>query len=189
MKIIISLLLAIIFLGIFAIHSGVYNMAATEKHWTITEKIIEWVRVRSIAARAEDLEVPPLDDASILLAGAEHYDAMCTTCHLTPDQEPTELASGLYPQAPVFYQRIPITAAENKLEQIKEYFWVIKNGLKMTAMPSWGHSHDDNTIWAIAAFVQKLGGMTSQQYASLTKVHDDSHGHEHGQEHNHGEEH
>ncbi len=185
MKIIISLLLAIIFFGVIAIHSGVYNMAATEKHWAITEKMIEWVRVRSIAARADDLEVPPLDDASMLLVGAKHYDAMCTNCHLIPDQEPTELASGLYPQAPVFYQRMPITAEQNKVDQIKEYFWVIKNGLKMTAMPAWGHNHDDKTIWAIAAFVQKLGGMTSQQYSELTKVHDDGHGHAHGHKNGH----
>jgi Tfp pilus assembly protein PilV len=187
MKIIISLLLAIIFLGVIAIHSGVYNMAATEKHWTITEKIIEWVRIRSIAARAENLEVPALDDASILLTGAEHYDAMCTACHLTPDQEPTELASGLYPQAPVFHQRIPITDEENRLEQIKEYFWVIKNGLKMTAMPAWGHSHDDETIWAMAAFVQKLGGMTSEQYIELTNIDDNDNNH--SQEHGHGHHH
>ena len=186
MKIIISLLLAALFLSVFAIHSGVYNMAATEKHWTITEKIIEWVRVRSIAARAGDLETPPLDDSSILLTGAGHYDAMCTDCHLTPDQEPTELASGLYPQAPVFYQRTPITDEENKLDQLKEYFWVIKNGLKMTAMPAWGFNHDNETIWAMAAFVQKLGGMTSEQYIELTSAEESNahgHGHSHGHSH------
>ena len=56
-------------------------------------------------------------------------------------------------------------------------------------MPAWGHNHDDKTIWAIAAFVQKLGGMTSQQYTELTNVHDDSHSHGHGYKHKNGHDH
>ncbi|MDH5479818.1 MAG: cytochrome c [Nitrosomonas sp.] len=185
MKISISLLLAMVILVVIAINSGVYNIAATEKHWAITEKIITWVRVSSIATRAKDLQVPTLNDSSMLLTGAEHYEAMCTNCHLTPGQEPTELAAGLYPQAPVFHRRTPITNKENRLEQAKEYFWVIKNGLKMTAMPAWGLTHDDETVWAMVAFVQKLAGMTSNEYAEFTSVRNKIHNHNHDHNGNH----
>jgi hypothetical protein len=49
----------------------------------------------------------------------------------------------------------------------REAFWVIKHGIKMSAMPAWGLSHDDAMIWSMVAFVQKLPDMTPQQYQDI----------------------
>lgn len=185
MKKILGLLSVSLILVIIAVGSGAYNIAATEKHWDITEKMIAWVRDSSVEARSRDLKTPSLDDKNLLSQGAEHYQAMCTICHLAPGAEPTELSMGLYPKAPIFHQREPIMDQEKKLDRAKAYFWVIKNGLKMTAMPAWGLSHDDNDIWGMTAFVLKMGNMTPEQYAELvnpTKDHaheSDGHGHSH----------
>lgn len=183
MKSFIIVSLTSLLIGVIALGSGAYNMAATEKHWLITEKIIEWVRDSSIKSRAKDLQVPSLDDKNLILAGAEHYAAMCTECHSAPGHELTELSQGLYPQAPIFYKHKPTTNTEEKVEHIKTYFWVIKNGLKMTAMPAWGLSHDDETIWAMAIFTDKLKGMTAEQYNKLINS-----GNDHGHHHNHSHE-
>ena len=138
------------------------------------------MRESSIEARAKNLEVPPLDDTEVLLKGAVHYNAMCTTCHLAPGLKPTELSIGLYPQAPVFHQRESVNDSVKQLDRIRAYFWVIKNGLKMTAMPAWGLSHDDDSIWAMAAFVVKISHMTPEQYEHLiSSAKDHSHVHEH----------
>ena len=180
MKIFLSLILASLILTFIVLGSGAYNMAATEKHWGITEKIIAWVRESSIEARAKNLEAPPLDDTEVLLKGAEHYNAMCTICHLAPGLKPTELSIGLYPQAPVFHQRESVNDPAKQLDRIRAYFWVIKNGLKMTAMPAWGLSHDDDSIWAMAAFVVKMSHMTPEQYENLiSSAKDHSHDHDH----------
>lgn len=190
MKIILSLLLASLIVATIAFGPSAYNMAATEKHWSITEKIIEWVRESSIESRAKDLTVPSLEDAEMLAQGAEHYDAMCTVCHLAPGIEPTELSIGLYPQAPIFHQRTPINDPAKHLERARAHFWVIKNGLKMTAMPAWGLSHDDQAIWGMVAFVLKLSHMTPEQYQSLIRsVQDHDHDHDHDQGHSHGHSH
>jgi len=183
MKSLIITSLVALFIGVIALGSGAYNMAATEKHWLITEKIIEWVRDSSIKSRAKDLQAPSLDNKDLIFAGAEHYAAMCTECHSAPGHELTELSQGLYPQAPIFYKHEPTTDTEKKVEHIKTYFWVIKNGLKMTAMPAWGLSHDDETIWAMAIFVEKLKGMTAEQYDKLIdSSNDHHHAHDHGHE-------
>ncbi|MCP5246418.1 MAG: c-type cytochrome [Burkholderiales bacterium] len=169
----------------YMMSAGVYNIAATDKHWLITEKLIEWMRNNSIAARADELEVPIMEETKYLTTGAAHYDAMCTICHLAPGQELTELAQGLYPQAPVFYQR-KLPAGTDAIEsQTKAYFWVIKNGIKMTAMPAWGLTHDDETIWAMAFFVQQLGTMSVDQYHELISKYGGSDDHEHKHDHNH----
>lgn len=185
MKKILSILLISLLLGVVVMGSGIYNIAATEKHWMITEKIIEWVRDSSIATQSKDIEIPSLSDPDLLITGAKHYHAMCTQCHLAPGIKPTELAHGLYPQAPVFYQRLAVSDEKVLSSQIKENFWVIKNGLKMTAMPAWGLTHDDKTIWGMAIFVQQMSGMTVEQYNQITSHLSDDPSHEQDSNHSH----
>jgi hypothetical protein len=45
-------------------------------------------------------------------------------------------------------------------------FWIVKHGIKMTGMPSWGN-HSDDELWTTVAFLEKLPGMTEQDYAKL----------------------
>jgi hypothetical protein len=183
-----SLLLIALVLVSVVIGSGGYNIAATEKHWNITEKIIAWVRDSSIETHAKELRIPPLDEAELLSSGAEHYHAMCTICHLAPGLKPTELSIGLYPQAPVFHQREAINDPARLSDRARAYFWVIKNGLKMTAMPAWGLSHDDRSIWGMTAFILKMSNMTPEQYENLVNsAKADSHSHSHADEHKHNE--
>jgi hypothetical protein len=47
-------------------------------------------------------------------------------------------------------------------------YWVIKNGVKMTAMPALGKTQDDQTIWQLAAFLYKARGINAYDYAALT---------------------
>ncbi len=182
-KSLIILTMAALLLIFFAISSGTYNFAATEKHWKITEKLIAWARVSSVIAHSKNLEIPTIDEAETFKVGARHYNAMCIICHLAPGLEPSELSVGLYPQAPLFFKRAPVTEEEEKLKMIKEYFWVIKNGIKMTAMPAWGPTHDDEFVWAMAIFVHKLHGMTAEEYGEFAVT---GHDHEHDDhQHNH----
>jgi Cytochrome C oxidase, cbb3-type, subunit III len=44
-----------------------------------------------------------------------------------------------------------------------ELFWIIKNGIKMTGMASFGAVHKDDEIWNLVAFVQRLPKMTPEQ--------------------------
>jgi len=39
--------------------------------------------------------------------------------------------------------------------------------VKMTGMPSFGATHDDDEVWSIIAFVEKLPGMSVEQYRQL----------------------
>lgn len=183
MRILLNLFITTIIVVIIALAFGAYNMAATDKHWEITEKFIERMRESSIEIRSRDLTVPSLEGADLLSAGAEHYHAMCTVCHLAPGMKPTELSIGLYPRAPVFHEREPISDATEKLAHARAYFWVIKNGLKMTAMPAWGLSHNDDDIWGMTAFIFKLSKMTPEHYQEL--IHSAQH-ETHGHDHEHG---
>ena len=48
-------------------------------------------------------------------------------------------------------------------------------------MPAWGLSHDDDVIWSMVAFLQKLPTLNAEQYAAMTSG-ESSHHHEHEHE-------
>lgn len=156
------------------IYSGIFEPAADVPHWPVVHKALETLRERSIAARAKGITVPPLDDAKMISEGAEHYAAMCTGCHLAPGMADSEIRPGLYPQPPNLSEHAHASPAE--------MFWTIKHGVKMSAMPAWGNSHDDAAIWGMVAFLQKLPHMTPEQYKQLTsagEAHEEGHHHHH----------
>ncbi|MHB1993130.1 c-type cytochrome [Metallibacterium scheffleri] len=147
-------------LGIFGyMWLGMYNMGADSPHWKMTVSMLTMMRERSIEKHAANIMVPgDLDDPKLILKGAGQYAAMCTGCHLAPGITDSEIRPGLYPQPP-------------DLSQVRvdprEAFWVIKHGIKMSAMPAWGFSHDDAAIWSMVAFLQKLPGMTPAEYQAI----------------------
>ena len=153
------------------IYSGAFNAAADQPHSGVVFFLAQTARERSIAARSKDISVPNLADPKAIAAGASEYAEMCTGCHLAPGMEDNEMRSGLYPYPPNLAahrhdaKEDPQVARASAARQ----FWIIKHGIKMSAMPAWGKTHDDATIWSIVAFLQKLPMLTPQQYGEMTK--------------------
>ncbi len=181
--------LAVAGLGVCAglIYSGHYNIGADRPHWPITLKLMEFQREQSIAAHAKGIAVPALDDPALIAEGAEHYAPMCSGCHLAPGMENTELRSGLYPQPRNLAEAGDGVAQGDADRAAVRRFWIIKHGIKMSGMPAWGTTHDDESIWAIVAFLRKLPGLSAAQYQALTgagnrRSHGDG-GHDHSAHH------
>jgi mono/diheme cytochrome c family protein len=59
--------------------------------------------------------------------------------------------------------------AQGELLQAQRAFWIIKHGIKMSAMPSWSKTLDDAAIWDVVAFVRKLPDMTPETYQQLSE--------------------
>lgn len=149
--------------------TGIYSVAADVPHWAFTHLVLEQVRTRSIAQQSAGIEIPPLDNSALVTTGAGNYDAMCAGCHLKPGIESTEMSRGLYPAPPSLVQR--------PLENPAAAFWVIKHGNKMSGMPAWGKSMDDQYVWGLVAFLRELPGISESRYHELVEA---SGGHRHG---------
>nr|WP_283105083.1 cytochrome c [Shewanella dokdonensis] len=171
-------LLCLIAAGI--IYSGFYNIGADAPHVKPVYEVLKVLRQSSIEQHAKDILVPDLDDPALILKGAGQYAAMCTDCHLAPGKATSEIRPGLYPQPPnlSLHRVVP-----------NEVFWVIKHGVKMSAMPAWGFSHDDPTIWSMVAFLMKLPDLSPAQYQELVAKappdEDMGEGSSHEHKHNH----
>jgi len=63
---------------------------------------------------------------------------------------------------------IPIRpTSKTSSTSVGELFWVIKNGINMTGMPSFGKIEvPDQEIWTIVAFLKKLPSVSEADYKS-----------------------
>ena len=171
----ITVLILVVLVGGAAItYSGVYNVAATDPHWPLTRWLIETARVRSIKAHASDVVAPTdLGTQARIVAGTSHFSDHCVVCHGGPGVDADDMAEGMYPKPPA------LTDAAKQYTP-GELFWILKNGIKMTAMPSWG-DHGDEDLWNTVAFLERLPGMKHEEYEALTTAAEAAGGH-----HKHG---
>ncbi|HEY2144943.1 MAG TPA: cytochrome c [Steroidobacteraceae bacterium] len=142
------------------IESGVYNIGADDHHTQPVLAIIEQLRERSIAVRASSIEAYDVSDPQRVAAGGRRYAALCVGCHLAPGVPKSDIRPGLYPHPP--------NLAQGEELESRRAFWIVKHGIKMSAMPAWGKTLDDMAIWDVVAFLRKMPGMTPEAYQRMT---------------------
>jgi mono/diheme cytochrome c family protein len=153
-----SVIGAAVFVG-----SGMYNIGADDHHTKAVLAIIETLRDRSIGVRAASIAVPHLEDPVRIAVGAERYSVLCVGCHLAPGVTKSDLRAGLYPHPP--------NLAGEDIRDPRRAFWTIKHGIKMSAMPAWGKTLDDEVIWDIVAFVRQMPNVSPETYRQLSRTH------------------
>lgn len=163
MKILVTLaaLAAALLLGAIGFaYSGIYDVAASSEHGRLSNWLLSTTSHASIARRAADIEVPDLDDATLIQAGVNDFDAMCSGCHGAPGEPPAAVGQGLNPAAPDLAESAAVMSPS-------ELFWVTKHGIRMTGMPAWGATHDDDSLWAVVAFMTGLPQLDEAGYQAL----------------------
>jgi mono/diheme cytochrome c family protein len=155
---------------------GLYPVAASSGDSAGVSAVIHEAMERSVRRGARGLTAPAAAEADIV-AGAAHYKAMCQQCHGGPGAEREEFALGLNPRPPA------LDRGEAARWSEPQVFWIVKNGIRMTAMPAFGKTHSDEDIWRIAAFVKRLPDVGAPQYAAFPTEHEE--GAEHHEHHHH----
>lgn len=158
--IILIIIISVIVLGaILYVWKGFYNIAATEPHWDITSSSIDIVKNQSISAHSGDIRTPRLDDPEMRLQALPHYHGMCRYCHGAPGYPSSEFAGGLYPAPP----KMTSGYIQNRWNDA-EFYWIVKNGIKLTGMPAFGPSHSEDELWGLVALSMQMPGMAPDQY-------------------------
>jgi mono/diheme cytochrome c family protein len=93
-------------------------------------------------------------DAS-LLAGMKIYQDHCASCHGDPNQRHAVLADSFYPRAPQFMEDAP-DMPEN------ENFYIIEHGIRLSGMPAWKSSLNDQEIWQVTTFLSHLDKLSPE---------------------------
>lgn len=141
-------------------YSGLYDVSASSPHSALTNWAMSTTMKASMRRRANNIVVPDLSDNAMALAGVNDFEAMCVGCHGAPGKEPGSAGKGLNPPAPSLQE-----VAQDRTPA--ELFWATKFGIKMTGMPAWGASHDDDALWPVVAFMTTLPDLDAQGYQAL----------------------
>jgi mono/diheme cytochrome c family protein len=140
---------------------GFFNVAASEPSLGIVNWALVQVRMASVDRRSDLASPVDLNSPEVVRAGARAFsDRGCVNCHGAPGVKWQKFSEGLNPDPPDLKE----IAHEREPAQL---FWVVKHGIKMTGMPSFGAiGTDDNEIWSIVAFVRKLPSTSEADFKS-----------------------
>ncbi len=87
--------------------------------------------------------------AGDLAAGADVYKANCAFCHGLPLQAPSAASQGMFPHAPQLF-----TAKETVTDDpVGVTYWKVKNGIRLTGMPSFQKALSDQQMWQVSALM------------------------------------
>ena len=142
---------------------GFYSVAGTAEdpgivHWALIQ-----VRMASINRHAHDQPPATFYDPAKVQDGARKFaEHGCANCHGAPGVNWAKFSEGLRPDPPdlkeVVNDRTP-----------SQLFWVIKNGINMTGMPSFALAGaKDEDIWLIVAYLKKLPNISEADYKAWT---------------------
>jgi mono/diheme cytochrome c family protein len=142
---------------------GFYSVAATAAEPGIINWTLANVRIASINRHATDNPPISLDNDSAVQAGARAFGARgCLNCHGGPGVKWAKFTEGMLPYPPDLKDIA-------KDRQSPQLFWVIKNGIRMTGMPSFGSiGVSDQEIWTVVAFVKKLPTVSEADFKAWT---------------------
>lgn len=172
----IGMALGLLLIVLIVVITGSYNVAATDRHNPVVAWALTTTMENSVESRAGDLAGAPVFTPAMVEAGAGGYKAMCAQCHGGVGESQAIWARTMQPMPPPLAEVAPQWSA-------KEIFWIVKHGVKMTGMPAFAPTHNDQTVWEITAFVKQLPQMNKAQYAAYEAGHGGE-GHKHGNHQN-----
>jgi mono/diheme cytochrome c family protein len=106
---------------------------------------------RSLDAHIDKADVPtppiqPSEDNYV--AAAKIYKDDCAGCHGLPNQPPPAIAGNFFPDATLMFKGKGVTDDPPQVS-----YWKVKNGIRLTGMPTFKGVLDDTQMWQMALFV------------------------------------
>lgn len=106
----------------------------------------------SVVRHAQPQQNPIAPTEANLLDGARLYRDKCADCHGRPDNPVSDYGASFNPRAPQFMQ------AHSQLRE-NQTFYLIKYGVRQSAMPAWGNIMADSEIWQVVTFLSHLDNL------------------------------
>jgi mono/diheme cytochrome c family protein len=113
--------------------------------------------IHSVKRHAKRIAAPPTVSAAQVREGFCVYEAHCVACHGAASVARQRWADGMEPQPPY------ILDATEKFTPT-ELFWIVRNGIKMTGMPSWRDTLTDAQLWEVVAWLEASRRLPPQTY-------------------------
>jgi thiosulfate dehydrogenase len=145
---IIITLIALPILGILFIRSSYMSVAATDPPLPLETTLAKMGLHARIASQAPQRDVSKMSTAD-LVSGAQVYQKNCAFCHGLPNQPASAAGKGMFPHAPqLFTQQETVSD-----DPAGVTYWKVKNGIRLTGMPSFGSALSDEQMWQVTGLL------------------------------------
>jgi len=143
------------------IELGLYDVAAAQPH----NKIVSWALHKtfkqSVRLRAGSGPLFSFTQAQVV-SGFKQYQADCMMCHGGPGVSRAQWVKGLEPTPPFLLE-------SGEQWTPTQLAYILENGIKMSAMPSWGETRSRDQIRDIVAFLVALPRISPAQFARMQR--------------------
>jgi len=146
--------------ALWVIFSGAFDATASTPHLAPVAWATHTAMIHSIRARAAGVKAPSRFTEAQVVAGFAEYDLRCAACHGGPGVPRATWAAAITPTPPYL-----LDAARRWSPG--ELYFIVNNGVKMTAMPAWGEVERPDQVWDLVAFLEALPGLSAGNYARL----------------------
>jgi len=126
---------------------AVPNRPSTFEHQTANHSVDAWVDGH--APKQANPFQPTMEN---VMDGSMVYDKNCATCHGSLKQPTSALRDKFYPPVPQLMSRTPDDPDGN-------LFYVVKYGIRFSAMPGWDGVLSDDDIWKAVLFIKNSSQM------------------------------
>jgi mono/diheme cytochrome c family protein len=140
------------------IAGGLFNATASAPHNPVVAVAIHAAFIRSVQVRAADVQAPSRFTTAQVLAGMEDYNISCSGCHGATGVARAAWANAMAPPPPYL-------SDDARRWRPRELYWIVGQGVKMTAMPAWAESRSDTQLWNLVAFLEAMPLLTPADYA------------------------
>jgi thiosulfate dehydrogenase len=152
--------------GWIALHSGLIPANADAKPGGL-ELWAAGTSLNATIAREAPRTANPvaLTDAN-LAEGAKLFGRHCAICHGTAagGASASPVAKGEYPAPP----QLGGEGVEDDAEGVT--YWKIKHGIRLTGMPAWKDTLNDQQIWTLALFLKHMNKLPPSAQAAWSAV-------------------
>ena len=130
------------------------------------ERLLAHKAIAASIGKAGDEKSPLPADEGNLLAGARVYQENgCQGCHGKLDGPPSKMAKRFYPHAPGL---MPPSHGVTD-DPVGETHWVVKNGIRFSAMPSFGEKLTDAEMWQVSLLLHEADKLPAPVQEALRK--------------------
>jgi len=146
--------------------SQAHGFSAREQPSAVESWIAQRMRNAAIARDAKALQNPVASTPQVLVEARDHWADHCAGCHGNDGGGDALIGKRTYPPAPDM--RLP----ETQRLTDGELFYIIQNGIRLTAMPAWGGGsvHDEEDSWKLVHFIRHLPQLTFEEKKEMEKL-------------------
>ena len=149
-----------------AVLANAHGFSAAEQPSAVERWIARVARSAALPADARARTNPLPNHPELLAEARAHWADHCAGCHSNDGSGDTLLGKRTYPPAPDM--RLPATQQMTD----GELFYIIQNGIRLTAMPAWGggSAHDEQDSWKLVHFIRHLPQLTLEEKKEMEKL-------------------